>query len=230
VSYYTDGSTYKNGQEGQDSFYVVRCPNGEIISEHLGNFTINYAELSAIIKALEICELGATIKTDSKICRNWVNLPYKQTKKNSYLREKILYAQKLNHEKGVQIELITRCQNEAGKIIEQKNYSGNVESIIRADNNERVKVKTIAFVKDAWNAERELLECCLCHENDREKLVVEHLVLGAGMSGKEYSFCKKCWQSKTLGEDILRLIGFEGKMKLKDECLDIEVIGNNDKC
>ena len=47
---------------------------------------------------------------------------------------------------------------------------------------------------------------------------------------EKYSFCKKCWQSKTLGEDILRLIGFEGKMKLKDECLDIEVIGNNDKC
>lgn len=90
-------------------------------------------------------------------------------------------------------------------------------------------MKTIAFVKDAWNSERELLQCCLCYENDRNKLVVEHLALGSGMSGKEYSFCKNCWASETLGDDIIRLLGFEGRMKLKDECLDLEEVNTRNQ-
>lgn len=85
-------------------------------------------------------------------------------------------------------------------------------------------MKTIAFVKDAWNAERELLQCCICYDNNRDNLVVEQLVLGSGMNGNEYSFCKKCWNSETLGDDILKLVGFVGAMKIKDECLDIEKI------
>ena len=70
MKYYCDGSTYKNGQEGQDSSYLVKYDN-KIIREHLGDFSINYAELYAIYRASTMANIGDQIITDSQIAKIW---------------------------------------------------------------------------------------------------------------------------------------------------------------
>lgn len=122
--YYCDGSTYKNGQEGQDSSIIVVCPGGYEIREHIGDYSINYAELAAIIKAFEICDLGSEVATDSQICANWINYPYKETKRNKYLKEKILYAKDLLHEKGLMLKKVPRDYNLAGISVEESPFYG----------------------------------------------------------------------------------------------------------
>ncbi len=122
MKYYCDGSTYKNGQEGQDSSLIVVRSSGEIIRKHLGDYSINYAELSAIIKAFEICDLGEEIFSDSKICVNWIVKPYKRTKQNEYLKKKILYAQDLFHTKGLSLKYIRREFNLAGLELEENPF------------------------------------------------------------------------------------------------------------
>lgn len=124
--YYTDGSTYKNGQEGQDSSMIVLCPGGYELREHLGNFSINYAELMAIIKAFEICDLDCEIRSDSTIAVNWVLHKYKRSKANEYLKDKIEYAQKLYHIKGLSIKYIPRDQNLAGIRLEENPFYQSV--------------------------------------------------------------------------------------------------------
>ena len=126
--YYCDGSTYKNGQPGQDSSFIVVKPDMSEIREHLGNYTINYAELSAIIKAFEICELGAEIRSDSLICVNWVHR-YKKTKGNKYLKELILYAQDLYHTKGLSLKHVPRDENVAGVRLEEEPFYKSVGNI-----------------------------------------------------------------------------------------------------
>ena len=61
------------------------------------------------------------------------------------------------------------------------------------------------------------LRCALCGEEDRRKLHVEDLGLSVGMCGEDYSFCRACWCAPDLGKKILRLLGFRGAMKIKDE-------------
>lgn len=121
---YCDGSTYLNGQPGQDSSFIVRKADGTFIREHLGDFSINYAELSAIIRAFEVCDLGDTIYSDSNVCVNWVNYPYKRTKLNKYLEDKILYAQDLLHEKGLELKYVSREANLAGLELEENPFYG----------------------------------------------------------------------------------------------------------
>jgi ribonuclease HI len=121
--YYTDGSTYKNGREGQDSSMIVLCPGGFEIREHLGDYSINYAELMAIIRAFEVCDLGSEIRSDSKICVGWVH-KYKRTKSNAYLEDDIRYAQKLYHEKGLSLKHVPREDNLAGIRLDQKPFYG----------------------------------------------------------------------------------------------------------
>lgn len=79
----------------------------------------------------------------------------------------------------------------------------------------------VAYHKGTEMTARKKIRCCLCHESDYHKIYVDELGLAAGMSGDDYSFCKKCWTSKNLGERILRLLGFEHGMKLKPELLEI---------
>ena len=122
--YYCDGSTYKNGQEGQDSSMIVLCPGGYEIREHLGNYTINYAELEAIIRAFEVCDLGSEISTDSKICFNWVNNQVKYTKDNEYIVSNIRYAQRLLHTKGLSLLKVNRKENLAGLSLEKNPFYG----------------------------------------------------------------------------------------------------------
>ena len=85
-------------------------------------------------------------------------------------------------------------------------------------------VKKIAYTKNSVFTDRHLLECCICHENDRDKLLVEDIGIAVGVSGDNYSFCYKCWNSKNLGSRILKLIEMYPAMKIKDESLDIEEV------
>jgi len=41
-TFFVDGSTYKNGQPGQDSSYLILCPNGEIIDQVLDTLLAAY--------------------------------------------------------------------------------------------------------------------------------------------------------------------------------------------
>ena len=75
-----------------------------------------------------------------------------------------------------------------------------------------------------FSGESHLLTCNVCGENDRNKLVVEDIMLGAGMTGYDYSFCKKCWDSKKLGYYILDLLNNGQAIKYKEECLDLKEV------
>ena len=64
-----------------------------------------------------------------------------------------------------------------------------------------------------------LLKCCLCGECDYEKLYVHQLGLGLGMNGDDYTFCEKCWKSRTLGKKILQLLDYPHGAILNEDCL-----------
>ena len=87
--------------------------------------------------------------------------------------------------------------------------------------NKKILAKTLA---SEIHGDAHLLKCSLCAETDRNKLIVEDMVLGAGMSGDTYSFCKKCWYRKDLGQKLLDIIGYPLGLKIKDECLDIQEV------
>ena len=85
--------------------------------------------------------------------------------------------------------------------------------------------KTLAYTRySVLNGEAHLLQCGICGENDRRKLLVENMGLCVSGGGDDYCFCKKCWNSPNLGKKLLKLLGFEKEMKLSDECLDIKEI------
>ncbi|MDO9541483.1 MAG: hypothetical protein Q7J98_04065 [Kiritimatiellia bacterium] len=86
-------------------------------------------------------------------------------------------------------------------------------------------MKTIATAKESeLHGPAHVLECCLCGEDDRDKLVVEDLGL-ATSDGELYSFCKDCWRSPELGQDLLNLLGYPGGIKLLESSLDLRVEG-----
>jgi len=82
-------------------------------------------------------------------------------------------------------------------------------------------MKKVAYVDygDAayLHGEGGMLFCCVCGENDRDKLIVEGLMLGKGPCGDDYSFCAKCWKSKTLGDKIMKVLDISPGLKMLDE-------------
>jgi hypothetical protein len=54
--------------------------------------------------------------------------------------------------------------------------------------------------------------------------VVEDLGLSVGMSGDDYSFCKKCWNGPDLGKKILILLGFKKGIKLLNDRVVLRTI------
>lgn len=81
--------------------------------------------------------------------------------------------------------------------------------------------KIIAVTKESsLHGSPHQLQCCLCGENDRNKLLVEDIGISVGMCGDEYSFCEKCWNSKNLGQKILNLLGYSA-LKILDENLEL---------
>lgn len=85
--------------------------------------------------------------------------------------------------------------------------------------------KILAYTKEnLLHGESHLLECCICKENDREKLLIEDLGIAIGMAGYNYSFCKSCWNSKSLGKKLLDFFDYPGGMKIKDDSLTLKEI------
>jgi hypothetical protein len=86
-----------------------------------------------------------------------------------------------------------------------------------------MKKKIMAYTKNlGWNSgEPHLLKCCLCGDINRNNLKVEDIGLGTGMTGDDFSFCKKCWEASDLGQRILNLLEYPGGIKIKDDCLDL---------
>jgi len=64
------------------------------------------------------------------------------------------------------------------------------------------------------------LFCCICGEEDRNKLIVEDMGISVGMCTEEYTFCKECWGSPNLGEIILNLIGYADGLKIKEDFIE----------
>ena len=69
-----------------------------------------------------------------------------------------------------------------------------------------------------------LLQCDICGENDRRKLIVEDLGIAVGMAGNNYSFCIDCWTSENFGEKLLELLERKGGIKYQDKFLELKEI------
>lgn len=61
------------------------------------------------------------------------------------------------------------------------------------------------------------LVCCICGERDRDKLLVEDIGISVGMVVNNYTFCKKCWNSRHLGKNILQIICGRNCLKVNDK-------------
>ena len=87
-------------------------------------------------------------------------------------------------------------------------------------------MKILATTKESLlHGESYPLECSICGENDRRKLIIEGIGIAIGISGSNYSFCKKCWASEKLGKNLLKMLGYK-KLKLKDEALILRKVRN----
>ena len=76
-------------------------------------------------------------------------------------------------------------------------------------------------MRRAVTREGERLKCAICGTEDYDLLVVHRLGLAVGMRGEDYSFCVRCWHSRSLGKKLLRLLGFHNAMLLDETCLRI---------
>jgi len=70
----------------------------------------------------------------------------------------------------------------------------------------------------------DILSCRLCGERDYDKLLVQRLGIAVGMSGDDYTFCKKCWEGKNFGKRLLQLLGYPKGMFLKTDCVELTEI------
>lgn len=120
-TWYCDGSTYKNGQKGQDSSYCVVCPSGMVIREHIGDYSINVAELSAILHAVTLADPNDLICTDSNICVNWVK-NWKPTKNNRHVRRDVSLIKSIVEKKKLNLLWVPRDKNMAGIEIENEPF------------------------------------------------------------------------------------------------------------
>jgi len=155
MKYYCDGSTYMNGQEGQDSSYLVKYDD-QIIREHLGDFSINYAELYAIYKASTLANLGDMIVTDSQIAKIWATKIMKRKFRETMPAETIKLREKtfnlVMKEKFLTITCVPREVNEAGKEIEANPFYGGVENHkIRLEKWKQTRPKKASKEKQAYN-------------------------------------------------------------------------------
>ena len=113
--WYCDGSTYKNGQIGQDSSYLIY--NKDIQRAHLGNYSINYAEAYAILMASEQAKDNDLILTDSYCAFRWAINILKKPKYDFILGIRTNIASKKLH-----LALIPRELNLAGIEIEMNPF------------------------------------------------------------------------------------------------------------
>jgi len=84
--------------------------------------------------------------------------------------------------------------------------------------------KILAYTKEDCVDDRHQLQCAICGENDRNKLLVEELGIAISMGGYNYSFCSKCWTSRILGKKLLELLKYPTGLKIKDAHLELKEI------
>ncbi|MHB8482784.1 MAG: RNase H family protein [Nitrospiria bacterium] len=123
-TFYCDGSTLKNGQIGQDSSVLVLKPDKTIFREHIGDYSINYAELWAIKRAAEFATGGEEIVTDSMLSFRWIRLPFRKTKDNIHLESLVIEIKQLVKEKRLELIFKLRAENKAGWEIEANPFYG----------------------------------------------------------------------------------------------------------
>lgn len=113
---YTDGSTLKNGQPGQQSIIFVCDENGHLLlEENIGDKTINQAEVGAIYRALQMGP--AIIISDSKIAVNWV-VRGKVGKKAPHCKKIVEACHDLLQRTESSITWVPRELNKAGHYVE----------------------------------------------------------------------------------------------------------------
>ena len=76
------------------------------------------------------------------------------------------------------------------------------------------------------NGTGDTIRCCLCGDANYENMYVEKLGIAIGMSGNDYTFCKKCWLGKNLGKRLLQLLEYPDGMHLVHDSVTITEIDN----
>ncbi len=114
--YYVDASTYRNGKPGQQSKIAIHDGSSIIFERHLGNKTINEAEIMAIFEAIRIAGgQPCCIFSDSQLAvkilrREWqAKMPHLRA-----LRDSLVVPD------TVQLTWIPRSQNLAGHYFESQ--------------------------------------------------------------------------------------------------------------
>jgi hypothetical protein len=72
----------------------------------------------------------------------------------------------------------------------------------------------------------EALSCCLCGEQDYDKLLVHRIGIAVGYAGDDYSFCKSCWLGPNFGKRLLEFLGYPDGMYLKAESVEFKTISD----
>ena len=87
-------------------------------------------------------------------------------------------------------------------------------------------MKVIAKTKgdSIFSGPAHTIECCLCGENDRNKIIIEDMGISLGACGDDYSFCLKCWSDKNLGINLLKFFECPNGLKLLDDSLILREI------
>jgi ribonuclease HI len=114
--YYTDGSS----TIGVKSAYVVFDEQGKYVDGLTtlapNEFTNNEEEYRGVIKALELCQAGDIVFTDSLLVVNQIYGKYKV--KKEHLKPLCQIAQELIQKNGASVIWIERENNLAGKFFE----------------------------------------------------------------------------------------------------------------
>lgn len=116
MRYYTDGSS----TIGVKSAHCVTDDKGKVVifeESILNQFTSNEEEYRGVIAALNICNDGDEIFTDSQLVVNQINGLYRV--KKPHLLGLCNEAKTLSDKKHVSINWIGRDNNLAGKILEK---------------------------------------------------------------------------------------------------------------
>lgn len=110
---WVDGS----GWNGKESRWCVAFEDGRILKKSIEERrTNNEMEYFALIKALEMCDKGDVIYSDSQLVVGQVTKGWRITKE--HLFPLVMKAKKLIEEKEAKLEWIPREENYAGHLLE----------------------------------------------------------------------------------------------------------------
>ena len=116
MKYYTDG--FLNGRGNpcpRGGGYTIADEKGKVIEHEQissSSLTNNEAEVTGIVRVLEICHTLDEISTDSKVCLIWVKAGFSRTRPD--LDSLLKICNRLWHEKMVNLHWERREKNLAG--------------------------------------------------------------------------------------------------------------------